>query len=315
MLRLEKVRRSYGVNRRQVEIVKLRGSAFREGFHDYTIETGGLSVYPRLIAAEHGDSFPDERVKSGIRALDSMFGGGISRGSSTLITGPTGAGKSTLAAQYAAAAAARGERALIFNFDEVLRTALDRSEALGIPLRKFVEERTLRILQVDPAECAPGELAWIIRREVETNDVRVLVIDSLNGFLNAMPGERDLTLHLHELLAYLSQKGVITFIVLSQHGLVGNMQAAVDVSYLADTVILLRYFEAKGSIREVISVLKQRVGVHERTLREFHLDETGIVIGEPLSNFSGVLTGVPEFIEAGPGPFSPRSAHLTQNGE
>ena len=296
VIRLEKVQRSYGTNRRNIEVVKLRGTSFREGFHDYTIETGGLCVYPRLIAAEHSDPFRDERVESGIPALDAMFGGGISRGSSTLITGPTGSGKSTLAAQYASAAAARGDRAVIYCFDEVLRTAIERAEALHIPLRSQMEEGSLRMVQVDPAERSPGELAWGIRREVEENDVRVLVIDSLNGYLNSMPGEKDLTLHLHELLAYLNQKGVISFIILSQHGLVGTMQTKVDVSYLADTVVLMRYFEVEGAIRQAISVLKQRAGHHERTLREFFLNDDGISVGEPLSNFSGVLTGVPELL-------------------
>lgn len=296
VVRLEKVQRSYGVNRRRVEIVKLRGSAFREGFHDYSIETGGLCVYPRLIAAEHSDSFAEQRVKSGIESLDDMFGGGVARGSSTLVTGPTGSGKSTLSIQYACAAAARGERAVVYAFDEILRTATERSEALGLPLGALIASGMLSMHQVDPAELSPGELAWRIRRDVEENDVRVLVIDSLNGYLAAMPGEKDLTLHLHELLAYLNQKGVITFIVLSQHGLVGSMQTEVDVSYLADTVVLLRYFEMEGAIRQAISVLKQRVGRHERTLREFSVDERGLCVGAPLTAFSGVLTGVPEFL-------------------
>lgn len=316
VIRLTRVPRSYGVNRRHLEIAKLRGSAFREGIHDYNIETGGLCVYPRLVASEHGNTFAEERVKSGVTGLDSMFGGGISRGSSTLITGPTGSGKSTLAAQFAAAAASRGERAVIYNFDEVLRTALDRGDALGIPLRRYMDEGTLSIVQVDPAERAPGELAWSIRREVEDKDLRVLVIDSLNGFMNAMPGERDLTLHLHELLAYLSQKGVISFIILSQHGLVGSMHAPVDVSYLADTVVLLRYFEAEGGIREVISVLKQRVGEHERTLREFSLTPEGVVVGQPLSNFAGVLTGVPSLVDSQAQAGDPSvPMHLNSNGK
>ena len=314
VIRLEKVQRSYGTNRRTVDIVKLRGTAFREGFHDYTIQTGGLCIYPRLVAAEHTDVFVEERIQSGVPALDTMFGGGISRGSSTLITGPTGIGKSTLAAQYAAAAAMRGDRAVIYAFDEVLRTAIDRGEALNIPLRSLIAKGTLKMEQVDPAERSPGELAWSIRREVEENDARVLVIDSLNGYLNSMPGEKDLTLHLHELLAYLSQKGVITFITLSQHGLVGTMQQKVEVRYLADTVVLLRYFEVGGAIRQVISVLKQRAGQHERTLREFSLNENGLSVGDALSNFSGVLTGVPEFIGGGDTSTGLGAHELIRNG-
>ncbi len=298
VIRLDKVPRSYGVNRRQIEIMKLRGSSFREGFHDYTIETGGVRIYPRLIANEHTSDFQDERVKSGIAALDDMFGGGINRGSSTLLVGPTGAGKSTLAIQYAQAAAARGDRAIVYSFDEVLRTAIDRAEALGISVLAELEKGTLAMSQVDPAELSPGEFISQIRNDVENKDTRVVVIDSLNGFLNAMPGEKDLILQLHELLAFLSQKGVVTFLILTQHGFVGSMHAELDVSYLADTVLLLRYFEAEGEIRQVISILKQRVGRHERTLREFKLDASGLSVGEPLRNFRGILTGVPDALSA-----------------
>ncbi len=295
VLRLNKVPRSYGVTRRQVEILKLRGSSFREGFHDYTIETGGVRIYPRLIANEHNGSFPEDRVKSGIASLDDMFGGGILRGSATLVVGPTGVGKSTLAMQFACAASERGDRAIIYAFDEVLRTAQERAESLGLPVRQRIAEGSLAMSQIDPAELSPGEFVWQIRRDVEERDTRVVIIDSLTGFLNAMPGERDLTLQLHELLAFLNQKGVITFLILTQHGLVGTMQTDIDVSYLADTVVLLRYFEANGVIRQVISVLKQRVGRHERTLREFRLDE-GIHVGEPLINLRGILTGVPDAV-------------------
>ncbi len=294
VIRLDRVKQSYGVNRRQVEILKMRGSKFREGYHDYTIETGGVCIYPRLVANEHDGTFPDERVESGIKALDEMFGGGINRGSSTLLVGPTGAGKSTLAMQYAYFAARRGDRAIVYAFDEVLRTAQDRAEALGLRVREEISRGTLAMSQVDPAELSPGEFVWQIRRDVEEKDTRIVVIDSLNGFLNAMPGEKDLTLQLHELISFLNQKGVITFIILTQHGLVGTMQTEIDVSYLADTVVLLRYFESGGEIRQVISVLKQRVGRHERSLREFRLDENGIDVGEPLGNFRGILTGVPD---------------------
>ncbi len=298
VIRLDKVPRRYGANRRQVEILKLRGSSFREGFHDYTIETGGLRIYPRLVANEHEGKFKDERVKSGIDALDAMFGGGISRGSSTLLIGPTGAGKSTTAIQYAYAAAKRGERAIVYSFDEVLRTAIERAEALGIHVRAELEKGTLSMSQIDPAELSPGEFIWQIRNDVEEKNTKLVVIDSLNGLLNAMPGEKDLILQLHELIAYLDQKGVVTFLILTQHGLVGSTHAEIDVSYLADTVLVLRYFEAEGKIRQVISVLKQRVGQHERTLREFKVNESGISVGEPLRNLRGILTGVPEIMGA-----------------
>lgn len=296
VLRLEKLPRSYGVNRRSVEIVKLRGSAFREGVHDYTITHGGLHIYPRLIAAEHEEVFDGSRVESGIGSLDKMFGGGISRGSTTLIVGPTGSGKSTLAMQFAYAAASRGDRAIVYSFDEIKRTACLRAEALGMDVTKQVENGNLSISQVDPAELSPGEFIWQIRSDVDERDTRVVVIDSLNGFINAMPGERDINLSLHELLAYLNQKGVITFLILSQRGLVGTMTAEADVSYLADTVIVLRYFEARGEIRQAISVLKQRIGEHERTIRELSFADNQIRVGSPLAEFRGVLTGVPELL-------------------
>lgn len=298
VLRLEKLHRSYGVTRRRIEVIKLRGSSYREGFHDYTIKRGGLSVYPRLVATEHEAPFEGEKIGSDIFALDKMFGGGINRGSSTLIIGPSGSGKSSLAMAYAYAAARRGDRAIAYIFDEVLRTAIDRAEGLGMKIRAQVTLGNLALSQVDPAGLSPGEFAWQIRRDVETKDTRVVVIDSLNGFMMSMPGEQDLSLHMHELIAYLNKKGVVTLLVHTQHGLIGGMQTDVDVSYLADTVVLLRYFEARGAVRQVLSVIKQRVGYHERTLRELQLSERGISIGEPLTSFQGVLTGVPNLSEA-----------------
>ena len=294
VIRLEKLPRSYGSTRRRVEILKLRGSAFREGYHDYTIQYGGLQIYPRLIASEHDTTFGDSRVPSGNNALDAMFGGGIARGSATLFTGPAGCGKSTLAMQYAYAASVRGDRAIVYAFDEVLRTAKARATSLGMKVEEQIARGTLAMSQVDPAELSPGEFIAQIRADVEQRDTRVVIIDSLNGLLNSMPDERDIILQLHELLAYLNQKGVITFLILALQGLVGTMQAQIDISYLADTVVLVRYFEAKGEIRQVISVLKQRVGPHERTLRELHFRSgVGIEVGEPLVGFQGVLTGVP----------------------
>ncbi len=301
VVRLEKIPRSYGVTRRQVEIIKLRGSAYREGFHDYTIARGGVAVYPRLIASEHDSLFDGERIQSGLHELDQMFGGGINRGSSTLLIGPSGSGKSTIAMIFAYAAAKRGDRAIVYAFDEVLRTAQDRLEGLGMPVREQIAKGSLAMSQINPAELSPGEFSWQIRNDVEKKDTRVVVIDSLNGFMMSMPGERDLNLHLHELLAFLNQKGVVTFLIYTQHGLIGGMQTEVDVSYLSDTVVLLRYFESKGEIRQVISVIKQRVGQHERTLRELRMSNNGVHIGEPLSSFKGVLTGVPDLSDSSTG--------------
>ncbi len=293
VFRLDKIQRSYGVTRRQIEIVKLRGSAYREGFHDYTIKQGGVMIYPRLIAAEHDKPFPKDPVPSGVAELDAMFGGGLRRGSSTLIIGPSGVGKSTIALQYAIAAARRENCAIVYAFDEVRRTSIERAEALGMDVHRELERGMLSIQQVDPAELSPGEFIAQIRRDVEERDTRVIVIDSLNGFLNAMPGERDLILHLHELLAFLNQQGVLTILVLTQHGLVGSTHADLDVSYLADAVVLLRYFETEGEIRQVISVLKQRTGHHERALRELRFTSKGIHISKQLSNFRGILSGLP----------------------
>ena len=292
------MQRAYGVTRRRFEVIKLRGSDYREGFHDYIIQKGGLQVFPRLVANEHETPFDGERVSSHVAALDRMFGGGIHRGSSTLLIGPSGCGKSSLAMQFAYAAATTGNRASVYVFDEVLRTAQERAEGLGMAVRAQIGKGTLAMSQIDPAGLSPGAFAWEIRREVEKkSNTRVVVIDSLNGFMMAMPGEHDLNLHLHELLAFLNQKGVVTFLIHTQHGLVGGMQTDIDVSYLSDTVVLLRYFEAGGDIRQVLSVLKQRLGLHERTLREIRLTNKGIEIGEPLTKLHGVLTGEPNLIE------------------
>ena len=276
--------------------MKLRGSTFREGFHDYSIRYDGVVVYPRLVASEHESVFDGELIASGIDNLDLLFAGGIPRGSSTLFLGPSGAGKSSLAMQYAHAAAQRGDRAIVYAFDEILRTAQNRAKSLGMDIQTELDRGTLHMLQVDPAELSPGEFIWQIRSDVNERDTRVVIIDSLNGFFNAMPGETDLLLHLHELLSYLNQKGVVTILIMAQHGLIGSMQSQVDVSYLADTVVLLRYFEAMGRIRQSIAVLKKRVGGHERTLRELTFRDGGIEVGEVLKTFQGVLTGVPQFV-------------------
>ncbi len=299
VLYLEKVGRSFGVTRRRAEVLKLRGSAYREGFHDYTIEKGGVVIYPRLVASEHVESYPPEQITSDLPALDAMFGGGLDRGSSLLITGPTGVGKSTIAMQYACAGAGRGERVVFYSFDESLRSATLRAEGLGMTLGKQIESGHLRLAQVDPAELSPGQFIWQIRDDVDEHDTRIVIIDSLNGFLHAMPGEQDLILHLHELLAYLNQRGVITIMILTQHGLIGDMHTPFDVSYIADTVLLLRYFENQGAIHRAVSVLKKRLGSHEHSLRELTFSPGGLTVGEPLTQFRGVLTGVPDFLGKG----------------
>ena len=296
VLLLERVARDYGVERRRLRVAKLRGSHFREGFHDYTIGTGGVIVYPRLVANEHRVSSEKGIIQSGLSALDALVGGGIPRGTSTLLTGPAGSGKSSLAVRYLFAAAERGESTALFHFDEGLNTLLERSAQLGMDLAAHMEAGRIELQQFDPAEISPGEFTSFVRRAVERRNARVVVIDSLNGLLNSMSGEQQLLLQMHELCAFLNQRGVATFLVLAQSGLLGvHMAPPVDISYLADNVILLRYFEAEGEVRKAVSVLKKRSGVHERAIRELRLQEGRIEVGEPLKAFHGVLTGVPSF--------------------
>ena len=284
----------YGMERRRLCIQKLRGSAFRGGFHDFTIKTGGIEVYPRLVAAEHSEPFSRSQIKSGITALDALLGGGPDRGTSTLLIGPAGSGKSTIAVQYAVAAAARGDHAAIFAFDESIATLEARTEALGITLKRGLGAGEIRITQVDPAELSPGEFTHLVRQAVERDGAKVVVIDSLNGYLNAMPDEQFLAAQLHELLGYLGRQGVTTLMVVAQHGLMGaSMQTPVDTSYLADSVVLLRYFEYAGEVRKAVSVVKKRSGSHEGTIRELYFDSNGIHLGEPLRRFRGILTGSP----------------------
>jgi circadian clock protein KaiC len=293
VITLEQLSPEYGAERRRLRVVKLRGKKYRGGFHDFTIIKGGLDVFPRLVAAEHRKDFPREKVASGVKALDSLLGGGLDRGTSTLILGPAGSGKSTVALQYVAAAAARGENAAVFAFDESRGTLLARTNGMGIPLEEQIASGRVNVQQVDPAELSPGEFVQIVRREVERRKCRVIVIDSLNGYLNAMPEERFLNIQLHELLTYLGQQGVSTILVVAQHGLMGHMQSPVDVSYLADSVVLLRYYEFGGRVRKAISVVKKRGGSHEETIRDLKMTRQGISVGEPLEEFHGILTGVP----------------------
>jgi circadian clock protein KaiC len=299
VLALEQLVPEYGADRRRLRVLKHRGRRFRGGYHDYVIEGGGLRVFPRLVAAEHRMDIKESKFSSGVEDLDQLLGGGLEQGTSTLIVGAAGTGKSTLAAQFAVANAERGQTSALFIFDESKNTLLSRTAGLGIDLQRHVEAGKVFIRQVDPAELTPGEFAHAIRNEVETSAATIIVIDSLNGYLNAMPGERFLTVHLHELLMYLGERGVATLLIGAHQGLIGaQMQTPVDASYLADAVILMRYFESQGEVRQAISVMKKRGGNHERSIREFTLEPGGIRVGKPLKDFRGVLTGVPVYAPA-----------------
>ncbi|MBW8748242.1 MAG: AAA family ATPase [Acidobacteria bacterium] len=293
VIKMQSLERDYGIKRRRMEIHKLRGSRFREGYHDYTIETGGIHIYPRLIAAEHKPGFKRAPIVSGLQELDDLFCGGIDTGTSTLLIGPAGCGKSTIALRYAVSSAQRGEKAVILTFDEALATLVERGQGLGMDPAGLMESGMLEIQQIDPAELSPGEFVSRIRGLVDEQDLRMIVIDSMNGLLNAMPHEQFLAMQLHELLAYLGQQGIVTLLTLAQHGFIGVTNSPVDVSYLADTVLLFRYFERAGAIRQALSVVKKRSGPHERTIRELIFGNGGIRVGPPLQEFEGILTGNP----------------------
>lgn len=293
VVRLEQLTISYGAERRRLRVFKMRGRAFRGGYHDYVIRTGGVRIFPRLVASEHNEGFDESAaVLSGVPDLDKLLEGGLDRGTSTLILGPAGCGKSTLALQYVVAGLDRGERALFISFDETRRNFFKRASGLQIDLGKHADRFTF--MQIDPAELSPGELSGLIRDHV-ADGVGIVVLDSLSGYQNAMPEEQFLLLQMHELLTYLNQQGVLTLLVLAQHGMVGTMQSPIDLTYLSDSVLLLRYFESAGQLRRAISVLKKRTGGHEASIREYRVDKHGIRVGEPLTNFSGILTGVPKF--------------------
>lgn len=294
VMSLEHLAVEYGSERRRLRVKKLRGSRFRGGYHDFNIETGGIKIFPRLIAAEHPKDFAHEAIESGIKQLDQLLGGGLDRGTSTLVIGPAGSGKSSLAAHFASCAAEKGEKAAIFIFDETRENYIKRANAIGTKIQEYIDKGLLTVQQIDPAELAPGEFAHAVINAVKNLDSSVVVIDSLNGYLNAMPEERFLTIQMHELLTYLNKQGVVTLLVMVQHGFLGSaMQSPIDVSYLADTVLMLRYFESTGAIRRALSVVKKRTGAHESTIRELKLSGTGITVGKPLTEFQGVLTGVP----------------------
>jgi circadian clock protein KaiC len=305
VITLEHLHPDFGAERRRLRITKMRGVAYSGGHHDYVIQTGGLVVFPRVAAAEHRSGRSAEPFPSGVAALDALLGGGLDRGTSTLVMGPSGSGKSTFAAIYGRVAAERGERASIFLFDEARETLLVRLRGIGLGLEPYIESGLLDLQQVDPAELSPGEFLHRVRAAVNEGQSRVVVIDSVNGLLQAMPDENFVMLQLHDLLMYLGQKGVLTLLIVAEHGVVGQaLTGPAEVSYLADTVILVRYFESRGSVRKAISVVKKRTGGHETTIREYEIRGDGIHIGEPLRELHGVLTGTPQ-VAPGSGPQGP----------
>lgn len=294
ILMLEQLAPEYGSERRRLMVLKIRGSKYRGGYHDFSIETGGISVFPRLVAAEHRRDFEHESISSGIKGLDDLLGGGLTRGTSNLFIGPAGSGKSTIAMKFLLEAAKDGEKSVIYSFDETLGTVMARANKLGLELQERVDEGLIQVHQVDPAEMSPGEFAFAIKSAVERDDIGIVQIDSLNGFLHAMGDERFLNLQLHELVTYLNQQGIVTIMMLAPHGMLGQMRTPLDVTYLADTVVALRYYEASGSVHKAISVIKKRTGKHERTIREVNMDRGKISVGRPLTKFRGIFTGTPQ---------------------
>ena len=292
VIRLEEMTPDYGAERRRLRVIKYRAQSFRGGFHDFVIRHGGAHVFPRLVAAEHRGNFTRNRVTSGIAGLDGLLGGGIEQGSSTLLLGPAGAGKSLITLQFVAQAIRSGGKAAMFIFDEELGLLFDRAKPLGFDLAAMRDTGRLLITQLDAAELSPGEFSQTVRDAAQDGEVRTVVIDSLNGYQAAMPQENSLILHMHELLQYCNRRGVSTFLTVAQHGMVGDMKTPVDVTYLADAVILLRFFEASGSVRRAMSVIKKRTGKHEDTIREFWIND-GLHVGEPLAQFHGILRGTP----------------------
>jgi circadian clock protein KaiC len=297
VIRLEELAPNYGAERRRMRVMKYRGQAFRGGYHDFSIKTGGVQIFPRLVSGEHRTGFVPAVLSSGNIELDKLLGGGLEGGSSTVLLGPAGTGKSLLGFQFAAAAVDRGEKVALFAFDEELGLLFRRAKGMGIDLEAMRNKRSLYVEQVDAAELSPGEFAHRVRMCVDKDNVRTVIIDSLNGYQSAMPEERSLLLHMHELLQFLNRQGCATFLTVAQHGLIGDMKAPIDVTYLADTVVLLRYFEASGRVRRAISVIKKRTGPHEDTIRELKITNRGMVLGEPLGGFHGVLRGVPTYAD------------------
>jgi circadian clock protein KaiC len=296
VIRLEELAPEYGPERRRMRVIKYRGRRFRGGYHDFSIETGGIQVFPRLVSAEHRAAFSRDLVATDSAEFNGLIGGGVERGSSVLVLGPAGTGKSLLTLTFVKTAIARGERAAMFVFDEEVGLLIQRAKALDVDLEAMVDAGQLVLEQVDAVELSPGEFCHRVRRCVETHGAQTIVIDSLNGYQASMPGEHALVLHMHELLQYLNRQGATTFLTVAQHGLVGDMRSPVDVTYLADTVILLRYFEARGRVRRAISVVKKRTGAHEDTIREYQIGSRGVTLGKPLTGFQGILRGVPVLV-------------------
>lgn len=292
---IEQTELDYGTEKRRVRVNKLRGVDFIGGYHDATMVVGGLRIFPRLIANEYSADFKEAKVTSNLRELDALLGGGLDRGTSTLLLGPAGTGKSSITLHYAVAGATRGEKAVLYLFEESKRTLMARARSIGLDLEPFFENGTLVVHSIEPTSLPPGEFINRVRDDVLNDGAQMIVIDSLNGYLQAMPDAKFLTIQLHELLSFLNLHGVLTIMTMAQHGIVGQMQTPVDLTYLTDTVLLLRYFEHKGSIKKAISVVKKRIGQHESTIREFQISEDGLRVGEPLIEFQGILTGVPIF--------------------
>lgn len=309
VITMEKLTPLYGTERRRLIISKLRGSTFRGGYHDFNLETGGIRVFPRLIAGEHGFNFEKKQLSSGLKSFDKALGGGLEAGSSTLISGAAGAGKSSLCAQFACSLANQGKRSSFFIFDEVARTFIDRSEGLGMNMKKHIKAGLINIKQIDPAEISPGEFVSLVRDAVQEGKDDMVVIDSLNGYVLSMPEEKFLVAQLHELLSYLNQMGALTILVASQQGLIAGQgpDSDINVSYLSDSSIHVRFFEAEGRIRKAISIVKKRSGMHEDSIRELILRSSGIEVGEPLSQFQGILTGVPTYTGKASDLLSPES--------
>jgi len=295
VIELAQALQDFGGQRRRLQVIKMRGIKYRGGFHDFNLETGGLKVFQRLVASDHRRSFSEALVTTGSAGMDRLLGGGLMPGTNTLLTGPSGIGKTTTAVSIARTALERGDKVAYYLFDEGLGTLMSRSIALGMDIGQFIEPGTLMLSQIDPAELSPGEFSSRVRDAVEQEHAQVVVIDSLNAYLQAMPGEKFLLLQMHELLTYLNQQGIMTILVLGQHGLIGDMRSDVDLSYLSDTIVLFRFFESAGELKTAVSTVKSRTAPHEHAIREFRLTSTGLEVGEPLTDFEGVLTGVPAY--------------------
>ncbi|HEY0354241.1 MAG TPA: ATPase domain-containing protein, partial [Enterovirga sp.] len=295
VISLDQIPRDFGAERRRLRVVKMRGIKFRGGYHDFMLDTGGITVFPRLIAAEHRRAVPSAPKSTGSAELDLLLGGGLPPATNTLFSGPSGVGKTTTAVRCMMAALERGEHATYFLFDEGMATLISRSASLGMHLEPHIQAGRLALVQIDPAELSPGEFSNRVRKAVEQDGSTFIAVDSLNAYLQAMPGETFLLLQMHELLTYLNQQGLTTILVLGQHGLVGDIHSDVDLSYLSDAILLFRYFEAAGELRSAVSVVKSRTSEHERSIREFRLSSSGLKVGEALSDFQGVLTGLPSY--------------------